>query len=263
MTFIQKALNKLGPDGKASKTPPSRSFKVDKNIDFYKDLEPGDIILYRFGGKKDFTGGVICEMTSSPYSHSAIHITDAYEIGAGSHGVSFVDAYNNNVNGRHAVIGGAHFSGMDIFRLKGGLSREQRLIIQAKLMQALLLPYDYLNLFGFPFMKNRSAVKRAGNDAYICSELTAWAYKNAGIDIVKGKPESIEAPCDVALSDVIDYIGTYVRGKKLEGDHRNKFLDEEYSVLSKLVSNFMGLFSRKDEFYAGIALNKEPLDGEA
>lgn len=263
MFFIQKTLNKLGPDGKATNTPPTRKFEVDKESDYYKALQPGDIILYRFGGKKDFTGGIICEMTSSPYSHSEVHITDGYDISAGTQGVTFVDGYKHNVIGRKSVIGGAHHAGMDIFRLKGGLSREKRLIIQAKLMQSLLLPYDYVNLIGYPFMKGKSALRRAGNEAYICSELVSWSYKNADIDLIKGKPESIEAPCDIGRSDLLDYIGTFVKGDKVKGDYRNEFLEEEYSVLSKLVSDFMGLFTKKDEFYEGLYTNKKLLEGDA
>lgn len=263
MFFIQRMLGKLSPKGKPTRVPPKRNFEVDENSDFYKNLLPGDILLYRFGGKKDFTGGIICEMTSSPYSHSEVHIKDGYNISAGPQGITFVDGYKHNVIGKKAVVGKhVYRANIDIFRLKGGLSREQRLIIQAKLMQALLLPYDYINLAGFPFLRGKSAVKRAGNDAYICSESVAWSYKNAGIDIIKDKPESIEAPCDIGRSDILEYIGTFVAGKKIEGDHRNEFLQEEYSVLSKMVSNFLGLFSKKDEFYEGLYINKKLMEGE-
>lgn len=263
MFFIQKALNKFNVKNKTINMPPPRDFEVDEDMDYYRFLEPGDIILCRFGGKKDFTGGVICEMTSSPYSHAEVHIRDGYDISAGTHGVTFIDGYKRNVFGRKGVIGKTHFGGMDIVRLKGGLTREQRLIIQAKLMQALLLPYDYINLFCFAFLKNKSAIRRAGNDAYVCSELVSWAYKNADIDLIKSRPESIEAPCDIGRSDVLDYIGTFVKGEKVDGNYRNEFMNLEYSVLSKMVSNFMGLFTRRDEFYKGLYLNKTMLEGES
>lgn len=261
MYLIQQLLNWLGPEGKVSDKPLERKFDVP-DCDLVRDVQPGDIIVYRFGSKDDFTGGIISHMTSSPYSHAELHIKDGHDISATSHGIGFVDLFQNNIKGKKAVIGGIQPFNVDVFRLKGGLSREQRLIIEAKAFESLLMPYDYINLAWFNYFTPEGAAKRAGNEAYICSEHVAWAYNNAGIDLIKDRPESIEAPADIGRSDVLEYIGTYVEGVKLQDDLRNKFLDEEYSNLQKLISTFMGLFSKKDEYYQGVAINKDLLEGE-
>ncbi len=252
LKFIQNVLNIIVPKDRAKMTPPSRDFEVPE-CDLVKDLKPGDIVLCRFAGPKDFTGGVITHITSSPYSHAEIHIKDGYDISAGSHGVGFIDLLKRNLVKKHNI---------DIFRVPGGLSRQKRLIIEAKAYQTVLMPYDYFNLVGFPYFKNKEAVAKSGNEAYICSEHVAWCYYNANIDLIKDRPESIEAPADLGRSDQLEYIGTYVEGMKTETNFANEFMGEEWSMLQKLVSKFMGLFTKKDEFYRGLYLNKEKLEGE-
>lgn len=261
LRLIQFLLGLFNKDAKAKHYPPKRDFAVPV-CDLVQDLQPGDIILYRFGGPDDFTGGVISHMTSSPYSHAELYIKDGYDISAGSHGVGFVDLYKFNLIGKKPIIGEEKPFRVDIFRAVNRLTREQRLIIESKAYKSILMPYDYFNLVGFPFIKTKRAVEMAGNEAYICSEHAAWAYANAGIDLVEGKPESIEAPADIGTSDRLEYIGTYDEGKKLSQNYANEFIDEEYSNLQKITSKFMGLFSERDEFYKGVYLNRAKLEAE-
>lgn len=254
MEFIQSLVDLINPKHKAVAKPPVRKYDYDLDHPMIKELREGDIILYRFRGEKDFPGGVISYMTSSPYSHVETHTFDGYDVSASTNGVTFVDLYKSHiVDGENRV---------DVMRLKGGLSREQRLIIFSKLAQSLLKPYDYANLVGFPYLKGEAALRKAGNDAYICSELTAWAYNNAGLDLIKATPESIESPSDVARSDLLDYVGTFEKGVKLEGNFRNEFHGEEYSRFSEFIAKFMGLLTKRDEYYKGLYLNKALLEGE-
>lgn len=255
LKFVQEVLNIVLPKDKAKMSPPMRDFDVQDNFDLVRDLQPGDIILYRFGGPNDFTGGVISHITSSPYSHAELHIKDGYDISAGSHGVGFVDLLRQNIVEEKSY-------NVDIFRVPGGLPREKRLIIEAKAYQTVLMPYDYINLAGFPYLKDEKAVARSGNEAYICSEHVAWCYYNAGIDLIKATPEAIEAPADIGRSDQLEYIGTYVNGKKVVANFANEFMGEETAWLQELTSKFMGLFTKRDEFYRGLYLNKTKLEGE-
>jgi len=262
--IIQGFLRQFVKREKVTHVPPERKFEVDYETDYMKTLQEGDIILYRFGGPKDFMGGVISHHTSSPYCHAEIHIKDGYDISAGSHGVSFVDGYAYNIYGRRPVVGIKKlYPKMDILRLKGGLSREQRLTIQAKAYQSLLLPYDYASLFFFPFAGPKAIARMAGNNAYMCSEITAWCYENAGIDLIKASASSIEAPADIGRSDLLEYVGTFWRGQKLVGEHQNEFIDEDYGLFQKLVAKLLGLFSKRDEYYEGLYLNKTMLEGES
>lgn len=254
LKLIQLVLNIFMKEDKAKMSPPARDFEVP-DCDLMRDLQNGDIILYRFGGPKDFTGGVITHITSSPYSHAELHIKDGYDISAGSHGVGFVDLLKFNVFDEKKF-------NVDIFRVPGGLPREKRLVIEAKAYQTVLMPYDYFNLAGFPYTKSEKAVAMSGNEAYICSEHVAWCYANAGIDLIKDRPEAIEAPADIGRSDQLEYVGTYVDGKKVEANFANEFMGEEWSMLQELSSRFMGLFTKVDEFYRGLYLNKTRLQGE-
>lgn len=249
---ISKLIRKIFIKKTAHKKVPTRNV-TPKDCELLNTLQQGDIILYRFRGKKDFAGSFTAEFTSSPYVHAAIHMFDGYEISANLDGVGFTDVYKMNVDSNRDV---------DIFRLKGGLTREQRLIIFSKVYQSMVVEYDYIGLFLLPFLKGKAAVQFSGNNAYICSEHVAWCYKNAGIDLIKDRPEAIEAPVDIGVSDVLEYLGTFSKGKKVQGKHRNAFRRGEKNTLSKLTKKFIGLFSNKDEFYKGISLNKTLLAGE-
>lgn len=249
MKEIQKTIDFLSGK-KAKDKMPKRKFDPTK-YDLYNDIREGDIIVTRLEGS--FYGGVICHMTSSPYPHAEIHIEDGYVISATPHGVGFVDEIKDNIKRKGRL---------DVLRLKDGLTREQRLIIQEKAYETLLKPYDYFNLVSFPFMSDEKAAQYSGNRAYICSEHVSWTYKNAGIDLIAKRPEAIEAPVDIAKSDALVYIGTYENGNRMNGEFRNEFIDEEISWLQKLASKFMGIFSKRDEYYEGLEINRSKMLGE-
>jgi hypothetical protein len=233
--------------------PQKRKFSLDTNSDLWNELKPCDLVFYRLK-KNDFIGGVISYITSSPYIHVEFHAFDGYSISAGTVGVTYADTISYSKSGYN----------LDLYRLNREITREERLIMEAKAAQALLKPYDYIHLFVFPFLSERAAAKKAGNDAYICSELVAWIYKNADIDLIPSKPESAEAPADIAMSDSLDYIGTFdSNGRRVIGNLRNKFWKEEYNNLQKIVGNIMNFFSVKDEYYKGLMLNKRKLKEES
>lgn len=249
---FQNVIDFIDPKEKAKTVPPKREFNV-KNWDLANDLQEADIILFRFGGEKNFSGGVISRLTSSPYCHADIHVKNGFTIDAIASGMSYEDLYKQNIFGN-----GSFKNRVDIFRAPN-LTREQRLIILAKLQLSLAMPYDFFNLLGFPFLSKKEALKLSANHAYICSENVAWCYHNAGLDLIADTPEAIEAPADIGHSNLLNYIGTYENGMKMKENYRNKFIDEEFSGIENFVSNFIGLFSNKDEYYEKIATNKKIL----
>jgi len=228
---------------KCNKVFPKRN-SIVKN-DLTETLKPMDVILYRWGGKKDFIGGVLSYFTSSPYSHTGLHLKNSYSIEALSCGVGYRDI--------------SKYKGtIDVFRPLS-LTREMRLIMFAKAAQSILEPYDYINLVFFPFMSVKEAVKFSGNHAFICSELISWIYKEAGVDLVKDRPEAIEAPADLGHSPFLNYIGSFRNTKRMKENFANKTIDKKVSELSKFVANFLKKFSLRDEYYKGLALNKEKI----
>lgn len=238
--FIQSVVEFFG--NKVHEKPPKRIF--DPSSDLYSDLEKGDVVLVRTSDA--FYSGVISEFTKSPYSHSQIHIKDGYAISAEPNGVGFVDMLEDNFKGNKDV---------DVFRFKGGLSRDQRLIIESKAYKTILMPYDYEHLVRFPFLSKKAIAKYAGNKAFICSEHVAWCYDNAGIDLVEGRPETIEAPGDIGRSDKLEYVGTYVEGKKVD-NFSNKFMDRETSFIAKLATKLLELFTKDSAYAEGLKVNK-------
>lgn len=214
-------------------------------------LEKGDIILYR-GEYKSFTSALIMEFTRSPYSHVEIYIGDGWSISAEAYGISLEDHCNT------AFI--------DIMRLKGGLSRETRGIVLEKAYQSLAKPYEYLGLIGFPFGSEKAAARRSANQAYICSEVTAWCYKEAGIDLIDNKPEAIEAPVDLSKSPKLQWLGSWRNAEKYPAAVHNKFhplqLNKKAGFAKWLVKNVADLWSERDEYYERIAKAHDQKDRE-
>lgn len=231
--------------------PPVRNKEVP-NCDLKKDLMTGDIVLYRFSKKDKFLEKAIAYMTSSPYTHAEIYLNDFYTVSSEPVGITYVDIEESSFSKVRPV---------DIFRIKGGLTREQRLIIESKIYKTLLRPYDYVKLLTFAFRK-KDIVRKAGNESYICSEYVAWCYKNAGLDLIKATPESIESPADLGKSDILEYVGTYLQGNKIPEDYSNEFLPGETEKIKKTVGKLLSKLTMKDEYYKGLYVNKAKLQGE-
>ena len=256
--LIGKAVEFFDPKSKALSSPPKRTFPVPSMgssvLDLTRIVQPCDIVLYRFTGVNDFLGGVISDITSSPYSHAEFHAFNLYTIEAGAGGVGFSDLYRNNVLRDNVV---------DIFRLNRPITREERLVMQAKAYQSLLSPYDYVDLVTFPFRSAKDVVNAAGNHAYICSEEVDWIYQNAGIELNVGNPTPLEAPADIGRSSILNYMGTFKDGNLIPGNWRNQFLDFQKEGLgTEIVAALMKMFSIKDEYYAGLRKNNALVAGK-
>ncbi|MCG3215815.1 MAG: hypothetical protein KAS63_03830 [Candidatus Heimdallarchaeota archaeon] len=170
------------------------------------DLLKGDIILHRATGK--FISSLISDFTDSPYSHAEIYIGDGWCVSAEAKGVTFSDKLNTKF--------------VDVLRFKGGLPRDKRGIILEKAYQSLAKPYAFLKLLRFAFYYGpKSVARRAGKVAYICSELTAWCYKLADIDLIPELPEDIEAPADIAKSEVLEWIGAWKDAEEVKDAELN------------------------------------------
>jgi cell wall-associated NlpC family hydrolase len=201
-------------------------------------LEKGDIILYR-GQYSSFTSALIMEFTRSPYSHVEIYIGDGWSISAEAYGISLEDHCNTGF--------------IDIMRSKEVLSREKLGNILQRAYESLSKPYEYLGLIGFPFGSEKAAARRSANEAYICSEVTAWCYQKAGIDLIENKPEAIEAPADLANSPKLQWLGAWKAAKPFPAAVNNKIhpsqLDKKAGFAKWLVKNVADLLSERDDYY--------------
>jgi uncharacterized protein YycO len=213
--------------------------------DLTKNLLKGDIILHRASSK--FIGSLISDFTKSPYSHAEIYIGDGWCVSAEAKGITFSDNLNKTF--------------VDVMRLKGNLTREQRGIVLEKAYQSLAKPYDYLFIVGFPFIGPKSAARRAGDVAYICSELTAWCYKEAGIDLIPGLPEDIEAPADIANSDKLDWIGAWNKSYKKEDAELNvrHTIQGKHHWLAKIIIKLIKPFTLQAEYDKARKMKQEKI----
>jgi len=206
--------------------------------DLMKDIRDFDIVLYRVHSKEDFLGNVISEITSSPYSHATLNISSGYVISADGGGVGYDDILTNSYN----VV-------VDVMRLDRELTDVEKIGLITKAKEQLLKPYNYFNLLDFPYLTDKQVLQFGGGTSFICAELVSYLFKYVNIDLIINKEEAREAPCDIGRSDILDYVGTYSFGKKLEQNFRNEFIADYENELAEFVARFMGLFSNVDEFY--------------
>jgi len=246
--FLSEIIRKYSP--KPNLTPPARIEHWNLlNLDIARDSQTFDIALFRVHSKEDFLGNIISHITSSPYSHAALLLGAGYLISADAGGIGYDDLYfGDNV--------------IDLFRLNRLLTPDEQAILQAKGKEALGRPYNYWNLLDFPYLSEAQAMQFAGGTSFICSELVAWMFKAIGVQFIANKEIAREAPADIGMSDILNYIGTYDHGKKLEGNFRNQFLGNYQNDLATFVANFMELFSQVDEYYAEVEKNKKLLIGK-
>jgi hypothetical protein len=204
-------------------------------------LQKGDILLYR-GEFRQFLAALIMEFTRSPYSHADIYVGDGWSISAEAYGLTLHDHCNTDF--------------IDILRIKGGLPRQKRAIILEKAYQSLTKPYEYLGFLGFPFGSEKAAARRSANKAYICSENVAWCYKEAGIDLIEGMPESAEAPADLAHCDKLEWLGSWKGGIPVGDAGIHQFhpdqLNKTGGFAEWLVKNVADPLSERDEHYRRI-----------
>jgi hypothetical protein len=250
--FMVKIVQKLTGDAMPVSEFPARNFHVEN--DLTKEIRRGDIIAVRVN-PKSFSSVVISHFTSSPYSHVEVHLTDGYDISANSTGVGYVDLFKHSLKEGYRV---------DVFRTFKELGREKELMLLGKASKAVLLPYDYTHLILFPFLLSGSklSLKKSGNDAYICSELTAWLYNEIGIPAVQMSPEAVVAPADFGYSALLGYVGTFEKGIRLPHSYRNEFFDDEKTAYGRFFSSMLKLLSSKDEFYKGLYLNRDKMNNE-
>ncbi len=208
-------------------------------------LRPGDIVLYRALGYQ-ILGGLISDITDSPYSHCELYARDGWTIEAGIDGVSYSD-------GMHGYAGG-----IDVFRWKGGLTAAQGQDIVAAAEKEIGDPYQYTLLLFFPYLSRKALARRAAVHSFICSELAAYAYLANGLDACANKePDTADAPADVGHSPNLDWLGCYAASREVKDARRNVWNDGIQGRPNwfdkALVALLVDPLSKRDEYYEKMA----------
>jgi uncharacterized protein YycO len=206
-------------------------------------LKKGDVLGYRIMQKGDaisrLVNNMIALFTKSIYFHVEIYLGGGWSVTAGKHGVHFSDSV-------------VHTSNFDALRLKRGLTEEEADTIGLYCYKQVGKPYDYLATLLMPFASPKKLAKRSVNEAWMCSELTAWCYRRIGIDLVPGFEEvSAIAPVDIISSDQLEYLGSWHKGKPVPDGalhKRNRFQKEPGMLSYCIVRSIVNPLSEKDEF---------------
>jgi hypothetical protein len=215
--------------------------------------EPGDIVLYRALGYQ-VLGGLISDITDSPYSHCEVYARDGWTIEAGISGVSYSD-------GMHGYKGG-----VDIFRWKGGLTEKQQKGVVEVAEREIGDPYQYTLLLFFPYFSRKALVRRAAIHSFICSELAAYAYAQNGMNSCGNKqPDSADAPADIGFSPNLDWLGCYGESEKVEDAKRSVWSNQiqgRRNLFDRIaVALLVDPFSKKTAYYEKIADARRSLAG--
>jgi len=227
--------------------------KIPYTIDSHLSrlLQPGDIVLYRALGYQ-MLGGLITDITDSPYSHCEVYARDGWTIEAGVDGVSYSD-------GMHGYKGG-----VDVFRWKGGLSEPQKKGIVTVAEHEIGEPYQYTLLLLFPYLSRKAIARRAALHSFICSELVAHAYAENGLNSCdNNEPDAADAPADFGYSPNLEWLGCYVEARRTEKARRNAWCDEiqgRKNLFDRaLVALLVNPYSMKDDYYKKLAEAKKAL----
>jgi hypothetical protein len=246
--LITNIIRQFAP--KPNLTPPARSPHWDNDpTDLMRVAQPFDVALYRVHHKEDFLGNIICHITDSPYEHAVMVIPEGYVVSADAGGIGYDDLYfGDNI--------------IDLFRLNRSMTQDEQNTLLVRVKEAIGKPYDYWNLLDFPYLTQEQALQMSGGTSFICSELVAWIFEGIGVEFVKDKTIAKEAPADLGLSDILEYMGTFDHGKRVDGNWRNRFIGDYNNILSDFVADFMDLFSKVNQFYVGKENSKTFLVGK-
>lgn len=153
--------------------------------------ERGDFGLTKGSG---LAGWVIRHGTASRYGHAVVAVTGTNSKG----GVSIVEADPDGARAREVPVTDYVWSNLP-------LTEHQRSTIVGKAVACVGLPYDWQAILGFVIRvwkaKWSTGSDDHADDKLICSELVAWCYREAGIDLGQGT-----APGDVSPGDLADWL---------------------------------------------------------
>lgn len=155
-------------------------------------METGDIVLKKARGVTRVVGW----FTDSKYSHVAM-IYD-YPIIVHSHalGVKPWDVYSQEP--------------YDLYRIKGGLSDEEKAELQEICKEILKkdIKYDYIQLLSYAYYALAGGDNKLVNPRrFICSEFVDRVYKRLGYTLVPDRKLGDCTPADLARSSLLVKVG--------------------------------------------------------
>lgn len=177
-------------------------------------IRDGDILLFR---GKSWISRLICRVTGSPYSHSAI-------VAWWSDRLMVLEAVGKGiVVSRMSVVVNQYSGKVELWTTDENLARTdviraaQRLLGKRYSLSKLMRNLVRLVL-GRP--RHEDADPDAPPADFVCSEFVSRVWRAGGIDLVKDAPDMYTKPSDIAKSPRVRKVGGVVRGQPtgLTGD---------------------------------------------
>lgn len=172
-----------------------------------EQIQDGDILLFR---GKSWLSRLICWITRSPYSHSAI-------LGWWNGRLLVLEAAATGiVTSRMSLVVDKYSGKVELWTTDSSLSRFN-VIYAAQLLLGKRYPKFKLvrNLQRLVFGRNRPGPTdpEAPPDDFVCSEFVRRVWRAGGIDLAKGSPDMYTKPSDIAKSPSLRKVGDLVRAR--------------------------------------------------
>lgn len=177
----------------------SKTIKTKYNNEITEVMKKCDVVVIReLNPFFMILAAFIMNFTKTPYAHAEMYMGDGWNISSDGAGVNFNDWINKK--GR----------AFDVFRMED-LTSDQIKIIEGGAYKQIGKPFDYTGMLTLPWAN--FMVKKAAKKIYFCSELVSFLYKQAGIDLLEGIDEAIQAPGILVKSPKLKYVATFKDGK--------------------------------------------------
>lgn len=217
-----------------------------------KLLKPGDIVLFR-ADMGNLLSALICKYTYSCYSHVELYIGDGWCVGASLYGVK----YDSRLGRNKGFV--------DIFRTRKPLTKLEKRVLIGKAHQSVGRPYDFSLLLAFPWITNRSLVRRSADLSFVCSELAAWCFDEANRPLFE-KPTAAVAPVCYAANPEIERVYSVYNGK-LRYDTEINVIDPAQGtrnpIVKYLIKYILKPTSKRHTYFRDkLALNQAIIDGD-
>jgi len=169
-------------------------------------IRDGDILLFR---GKSWISRLICWVTGSPYSHSAIL---AWWNGR----LMVLEAVGPGVTtSRMSVVVSKYSGKVELWTTDEHLARAEvirtaQLLLGKRYSTFKLFRNLKQLVFGRP--RQEPADPEAPPEDFVCSEFVSRVWRAGGIDLVKDAPDVYTKPSDIAKSPRLRKVGDVVRG---------------------------------------------------
>jgi len=174
-------------------------------LDIRNDIQDGDILLFR---GKSWISRLICWITRSPYSHSAI-------LGWWNGRLMVLEAVATGiVASRMSLVVNKYSGKVELWTTDENLSRFEVIHAAQLLLGKRYSKYKLVRNFMRLLLgrgRDEPIDPEAPPEDFVCSEFVSRVWRAGGIDLSKDSPDMYTKPSDIAKSPSVRKVGDLVR----------------------------------------------------